>query len=529
MFDIFFRWRKASKCKNLVRRVQCKLKFLKIKRDSIVMQLRDEIAQLIENGHNDIAFSRVEQLFQDQSLLAAYDLLQHYCEFIIIHFPYIRKHKDCPNDINEAVSTLIFAAAWCGDLPELQKIRKLFGERYGHKFAKAAVELCPGTLVNSQIREKLCKKSIPENVKSRLMYEIAKDYNLPQKLLGCDDNRLSEPHLPKLCGNGTDCQWEGFIFEEEATRVNYNNSLGGVLIGRSCISNPAKLILEPLQVTAMHRSTLQVENCSEIKHLYKPGTIHRRGSLESCSSSKKKLSTVSLEQKAEPGSISAYQLHRSIVNFQEVEEIQFNNTLQDQSTEEDKRTFLFNLSNFPLANYQSCRSQAALQEKNVRCGKYYEETFDFSQNRKKFICHQSGHRNKHHLSQMHVCCKHNHRKSFCRFSQEMDLNCSLEQPCYCNTTVLEFHNDIQVKKCRKMRKEAQVSDFSGRFASCSRGSSSPDIVEPKPSKRSTKSSHTHSHVHPKLPDYDELAAKFKALKKEHQQRIALKEIICKTN
>ncbi|KAK2644121.1 hypothetical protein Ddye_019316 [Dipteronia dyeriana] len=269
----------------------------------------------------------------------------------------------------------------------------------------------------------------------------------------------------------------------------------------------------------MHTSTLQVENCAGVKHSYKPGTIHRRRSLESCSSSKK-LSIVYLENNAEPGTISAYQLHRSIVNFQEVEEIQFNNTLQDQSSEEDKRTFLFNLSNFPLANYQSFLSQAALQEKNVRCGKYYEETFNFSQDRKKFICHQSGHRDKHHLLRMHVCCKHNHMKSFCRFSQEMDLNCSLEQPCYCYTTVLEFDSDIQVKKYRKMRKEAQVSDFSGSFASCSRGSSSPDIVEPKPSKRSTNSSHTHSHVHPKLPNYDELAAKFKALKKEHQQRIA---------
>ena len=118
------------------------------------------------------------------------------------------------------------------------------------------------------------------------MYEIAKDYNLPQELLGCNDNRLSEPHLLKvskyvclirscfdrvtmhdkirilikyvcclvlipsclidqLCGNGTDCQWEGFIFEEEATQINYNNSLGGVLIWRSCNSNPAKLILNP--------------------------------------------------------------------------------------------------------------------------------------------------------------------------------------------------------------------------------------------------------------------------------------------
>lgn len=142
--------------------------------------------------------------------------------------------RDCPNDINEAVSTLIYASAWCGDLPELRKIQKLFGERYGRKFVKAAVELYHGTLVNCQvsksqfsclnkqinmpfllplicmsvlfsyawypvvtialilqIREKLCLKSIPYNVKLRLMDEIAKDYSLqhlPKVFLG--HNRL---------------------------------------------------------------------------------------------------------------------------------------------------------------------------------------------------------------------------------------------------------------------------------------------------------------------------------------------------
>lgn len=37
--------------------------------------------------------SQVEQLLKDQSLLDAYDLVDQYCEFIILHFPYIRKHK----------------------------------------------------------------------------------------------------------------------------------------------------------------------------------------------------------------------------------------------------------------------------------------------------------------------------------------------------------------------------------------------------------------------------------------------------
>lgn len=60
--------------------------------------------------------------------------------------------RDCPNDVNEAVSSLLFASARCGDLPELQLIRKLFGERYGHSFETSAVELNPGNLVNLQVQ-----------------------------------------------------------------------------------------------------------------------------------------------------------------------------------------------------------------------------------------------------------------------------------------------------------------------------------------------------------------------------------------
>ncbi|XP_068666626.1 uncharacterized protein [Aristolochia californica] len=147
----------------------------------MVKQLREDIAQLLINGHRPtIIFSRVEQLFKAQSILSAYDLLDHFCEFIIINLSYIRKHRDCPNDINEAVSSLIFAAARCADLPELQALRKLFGERYGNDFAVAAVELFPGNHVNPQISEKLSVKSVSDGAKLKLLQEIARDWNLQQ-------------------------------------------------------------------------------------------------------------------------------------------------------------------------------------------------------------------------------------------------------------------------------------------------------------------------------------------------------------
>ncbi|XP_022762502.1 uncharacterized protein LOC111308443 [Durio zibethinus] len=186
MFDIFFGWRKASKCKKLIKRVQCRLKLLKNKRHTIAKQLREDVAELIKLGYEETAFNRAEQLLKDESMIAVYDMLDHFCEFVNIQLSYIRRHKDCPNDINEAVSSLIFASARCADLPELSAIRKLFGERYGQRFATAAVELLPGNLVNREIKEKLSIKSVSDDVKYRLIDEIARDYRLQPEILALE-------------------------------------------------------------------------------------------------------------------------------------------------------------------------------------------------------------------------------------------------------------------------------------------------------------------------------------------------------
>ncbi|MCD7462218.1 hypothetical protein HAX54_048014 [Datura stramonium] len=174
MFDILFGWRKATKCKNLIKRVKCRLKLLKNKRNCIVKQLRDDLGQLFRHGHYQIVFDRVEQLYMDDNIVVVYDLLENFCEFILINLPYIRRHKDCPNDINEAVSSLVFASARLGDLPELPVVRKLFGERYGKRFETCALKLLPGNHVNQQIKEKLCINSVSNEVKYRLVDEIAR-------------------------------------------------------------------------------------------------------------------------------------------------------------------------------------------------------------------------------------------------------------------------------------------------------------------------------------------------------------------
>ncbi|GER41560.1 regulator of Vps4 activity in the MVB pathway protein [Striga asiatica] len=196
MFDILFGWRKASKCKKLIKMVRCRLKLVKNKRSCVWRQSRDDLAQLLKHGHHQIAFQRVEQVMRDESLIQVYDLLDLYCECLISRFPYIRKCRDCPNDINEAASTLIYSSARFAELPELMPIRKLLGERYGQRFVKTALELLPGNLVNLQIKDHhLLGKKVTDESKYRLLAEIGSDcMQQGPLLLEYDNNFASGAH-----------------------------------------------------------------------------------------------------------------------------------------------------------------------------------------------------------------------------------------------------------------------------------------------------------------------------------------------
>ncbi|KAL8188753.1 hypothetical protein R6Q57_029773 [Mikania cordata] len=155
-----------------MKKVRCRLYLLKNKRCCIATQLRNDVAQLIKHGHYQTAFDRVGQIYKDECIIAVYDLLDHFCEFVTLQLSYIRRTKDCPNDINEAISSLIFASARCGELPELLRIRKLFRKRYGERFEARALGLLPGNLVNFQIRENLSINKVPNEVKHKLLEEI---------------------------------------------------------------------------------------------------------------------------------------------------------------------------------------------------------------------------------------------------------------------------------------------------------------------------------------------------------------------
>ncbi|CAI0451091.1 unnamed protein product [Linum tenue] len=69
-------------------------------------------------------------------------MIENYCHLISERLVVVETHsKECPEELKEAISSLIFAAARCGDLPELQEMKRLFTSRYGKEFTARATEL----------------------------------------------------------------------------------------------------------------------------------------------------------------------------------------------------------------------------------------------------------------------------------------------------------------------------------------------------------------------------------------------------
>ncbi|XP_057828863.2 uncharacterized protein LOC131040010 isoform X2 [Cryptomeria japonica] len=171
------------------------------KRSIKIKQARQDIAQLLGNGQHQNCFKRVDFLFQEQNLLDGYDMVVKFCECILERLSYIRRHKDRPQDINEAVSSLIYASARCADLPELLRLRSLFAKRYGYEFASAAVYLHHNSCVNQQIIEQLPDRLPDIDSKLKLLKGIAVEFNLQWDSSNIEAD-FGEPTKDSLGGSG---------------------------------------------------------------------------------------------------------------------------------------------------------------------------------------------------------------------------------------------------------------------------------------------------------------------------------------
>ncbi|XP_077209774.1 uncharacterized protein LOC143845350 [Tasmannia lanceolata] len=169
---------KPGKCKTSLKLAVARIKLLKNKREVQLRQMKRDLAHLLESGQEQTAMIRVEHVVREEKTMAAYDIIELYCELIVARLPIIESQKNCPMDLKEAISSVIFASPRCADIPELLDARKHFVAKYGKEFIAASLELRPESGVNRTIIEKLSAKAPDSETKIKILTAIAQEHNV---------------------------------------------------------------------------------------------------------------------------------------------------------------------------------------------------------------------------------------------------------------------------------------------------------------------------------------------------------------
>lgn len=172
---------KTTRFKALVNLAISRLAVLANQRQVRSSQARSDVVQLLQLGHHERALFRVEQVIKDQKLLDAYAIIESYCEVVLERIKQLEHQRECPEELKEAISGLIFASSRCGDFPELIEIRSVITNRFGKEFTARAIELRNNCAVGPMIVQKLSARPASLEIKLKLLKQIASEHGITLK------------------------------------------------------------------------------------------------------------------------------------------------------------------------------------------------------------------------------------------------------------------------------------------------------------------------------------------------------------
>ncbi|ERN00988.1 uncharacterized protein LOC18429063 isoform X2 [Amborella trichopoda] len=169
---------KTSKFKTLLKLTVSRLAFLKNQRNSRCTHSRNDVAELLKLGPLERALLRADHVIREQNMMDVFDLIESYCHLLTERVILIENEKSCPDELKEAISSLIFAASRCGELTELNEVRIIFAMRYGKDFVASAVDLRNSCGVNPKMIQKMSTKLSSLEARIKVVQEIALENGL---------------------------------------------------------------------------------------------------------------------------------------------------------------------------------------------------------------------------------------------------------------------------------------------------------------------------------------------------------------
>ncbi|XP_066504222.1 IST1 homolog [Hoplias malabaricus] len=170
---------KAERLRVNLRLVINRLKLLEKKKTELAQKARKEIADYLSAGKDERARIRVEHIIREDYLVEAMEILELYCDLLLARFGLIHSMKELDPGLQEAVSTLIWAAPRLqSEVSELKTVSDQLCAKYSKEYGKLCRTNQIGT-VNDRLMHKLSVEAPPKILVERYLIEIAKNYNVP--------------------------------------------------------------------------------------------------------------------------------------------------------------------------------------------------------------------------------------------------------------------------------------------------------------------------------------------------------------
>ncbi|XP_019430063.1 PREDICTED: uncharacterized protein LOC109337523 isoform X2 [Lupinus angustifolius] len=183
---------KAAKFKSTLNLAISRLPILKNQRHSRLRHARADVLQLLQIGQHERALLRVEHVIKDQNMLDVYDKIEGYCNLLIERVNLMEQERECPEELQEAASGLIYAASRCGDFPEIHEIRTVLTSRFGKEFVASAIELRNNCGVHPQMVQKLSTRMPSVDSRMKALKQIASENSIVLQLEEVDSASVKE-------------------------------------------------------------------------------------------------------------------------------------------------------------------------------------------------------------------------------------------------------------------------------------------------------------------------------------------------
>ncbi|KAK9700175.1 hypothetical protein RND81_08G221400 [Saponaria officinalis] len=124
--------------------------FLKSRHQSLLLFTTSDVVDLLKLGLTKQAVLRVEHVIKSKNMLETLSMVESYCQLLVKRVSQIERNRDCPEELNEAIASLIYASTRIGEFPELIHIRDYIASKFGKEYVSQCIEFPLYSSVNDK-------------------------------------------------------------------------------------------------------------------------------------------------------------------------------------------------------------------------------------------------------------------------------------------------------------------------------------------------------------------------------------------